>query len=1064
MAQYDINLREYWRILKKRKFIVVVTAVVLGLFSTTFAILKAPTPVYVSSCSIKFERETTVEGLYAKTISWSGGDDIETQVSVITSFPVFQEVAKKLGLISKEAMGGEDTLKPHVVALVEDLQSKVEVARQNYTNILDISVSDTSPVFAQRLANAIGVAYREWHSRNQMKRTTEAIHYIEDQLKNVREKLRQSEDAFNTFTQQNQLISIDLQGENLLSRSQEVEADIRKLGDENRELEGLLKRVEEFIRDPSDTRHNFYSAKANAQYQAANDSLVELYLKRETLLQDFTVQHPEVIANSRKIGETTGKMAVLLRLQIKDNLNKVGDLENELAQVDHKTNTLMEKKLEYNRLKRNVELHSDMTALLERKQQEAMIRQAEKPEEVTIVKPALLPTRPINPPKTAATGAMGVLIGLVLGLVTAFIVETFDTSLGAIEDVEETLGTQVLGVVPHADIRDIQESLAERRPDREKEKGLLQTVHLVSHFSPKSMIAESFRALRTNIQFKDTEKTLGSLAITSASPQEGKTLVSINLSIAMAQAGVKTLLVGSDMRKPMLARVFGVEITPGLTDILLGNYPWRDTIKTVTDLIMGKMSLDEVMMTPGLDNLNLITAGSIPPNPAELIESKRLTDFIEEAKEEYDLVIFDSPPILSTADAAILGSKVDGVLLVYRVGSVSKGLLKRATTQLEQVKCNVLGVILNGMKPEISPDFQDFKYYKYYYSYGEGSETKRPGEKKGLFHFFREAKADRKARREAGREGKTEPGASGPRAGKKGSSLRLYLLAMGALFLIGGLLWQNGVIDPIGMFVSKGAADKGADRAVVQRKPIPVPVSGAVPKSPAVSIAETPREAQAERRRGVPPPETIRASTEEESGKAGEDARTNLSRRVTRKEEDRGKGDNAAAAPSPPAEDIAAGASPLPSGEEGPSYPYSLYLGSFRSRERAEKAVSRYVGDGLSTYWVKMDFGEKGIWYRAFAGYFATRKEVESLIERQGLTEAEVKKTAFAVLVGTFSDPGSAEGKLGELRDLGYSPYVVKDTKGADRLYVGAFVTRAGAEIQHRELTDRGVSGEVVTR
>jgi len=106
----------------------------------------------------------------------------------------------------------------------------------------------------------------------------------------------------------------------------------------------------------------------------------------------------------------------------------------------------------------------------------------------------------------------------------------------------------------------------------------------------------------------------------------------------------------------------------------------------------------------------------MPPNPAELVESKRLRKFIEEAKEDYDLIIFDSPPILSTADAAILSSKVDGVLLVYRVGTVSRGLLKRATSQLDQVKCNILGVILNGLKPEISPDFQDFKYYKHYYS------------------------------------------------------------------------------------------------------------------------------------------------------------------------------------------------------------------------------------------------------------------------------------------------------------------------------------------------------------
>ena len=281
---------------------------------------------------------------------------------------------------------------------------------------------------------------------------------------------------------------------------------------------------------------------------------------------------------------------------------------------------------------------------------------------------------------------MGVIIGLVLGIIIGFTVETFDTSLGAIDDVEETLGTQVLGIVPQADARDIREGVEEKYPEEIKESTAKQLVYLASHFVPKSMMAESFRALRTNVQFKDAEKKIESIAVASTSPEEGKTLVAINLALTMAQAGMKVLLVGSDLRKPTIDKVFGVEMTPGLTDVLMGNYPWRDTIKTVTDIIMGQMSPDEVMMTPGLDNLHIITSGPIPPNPAELIDSSALNDFIKEAKEDYDIIVFDSPPILSTADAAILGSKMDGVLLVYRVGTVSRGLLRRSTAQLERVQ------------------------------------------------------------------------------------------------------------------------------------------------------------------------------------------------------------------------------------------------------------------------------------------------------------------------------------------------------------------------------------------
>nr|WP_245168272.1 CpsD/CapB family tyrosine-protein kinase [Desulfobaculum xiamenense] len=228
------------------------------------------------------------------------------------------------------------------------------------------------------------------------------------------------------------------------------------------------------------------------------------------------------------------------------------------------------------------------------------------------------------------------------------------------------------------------------------------------------MVAESFRALRINVQLFCKEKGLRTLAITSATPQEGKTVVSANLAVSMAQAGKRVLMVGADLRKPMVSEAFGVDIHPGLTDILLGNYAWRDAIKTVTDLMIGEMSIDEVMLTPGLDNLHLVTAGTMYSNPSELIESKLLSEFVEEVRSEYDIVIFDTAPVLSTADLSVLGPLVDGVLLVYRVGSISKELLKRSTVELSRVRSNLIGVVLNGMREGETPDFQDFRAFKYY--------------------------------------------------------------------------------------------------------------------------------------------------------------------------------------------------------------------------------------------------------------------------------------------------------------------------------------------------------------
>jgi succinoglycan biosynthesis transport protein ExoP len=1150
LAQYDINLREYWRILKKRKFVVILITIVLGLFSTSFAILKAPNPLYTATCSIKFEKETTMEGLYARTITWSGGDDIETQITVIKSYPVFQRVAQELGILQRKGeKGGE--LKQDVARIAEGLQSKVEVERENLTNILHIRATDSSALFAQRLANSTALTYKELHAEEQMKRTTEALRYIREQLTAVREKLRISEEEFNKFSQKNQLISLDLQSEVLLARSQEIQNEIRQVREDKGELQGIAIRLKQFIKDPNGSGHDFYSTKATAQYQGTNDSLVSLLLKKDTLLEDYTPYHPEVVAISRKIIENARKMGILLELQLTGLEKKEIELKKELETVDHKTQVLMDKKLEFDRLKRRVDSYNDMTALLERKNQEALIRQAEKPEEITIVKPALTPTAPINPPKTMATGALGILIGLVLGIVIGFVVETFDTSLGAIEDVEETLGTQVLGIVPQADAKDIREALREKYPDGIKESSEKKLVYLVSHFVPKSMMAESFRALRTNIQFKEAERKIETIGIASTSPEEGKTLVAVNLAVTIAQAGMKVLLVGSDLRKPAIDKVFGVEMTPGLTDVLMGNYPWRDTVKTVTDIIMGQMSTDEVMMTPGLDNLHLITSGPIPPNPAELIESERLTAFIEEAKKEYDVILFDSTPILSTADAAILGTKVDGVLMVYRVGTVSRGLLRRSTAQLRQVKCNIMGVVLNGMRPDVSPDFQDYKYYSYAYAYGAEEKHRKRGESKRLFSLIgkkREPKTGEEQRIPAGEEGARlrDKGAKGRGLNKR----KAFLLLVAVALLTGGVLWQSGIIDPFkhqdrtasikkdevgsagkkkrspkravqgkpktvsqkpkralpgtkgqrqvkksisgSHAVTKPLTDErkpivkeGASKKVLLKKPAKIgskqgpavaaehDVKNAIPSQNKIlkrpserqpqDISPGPRPLVVEKKAPIvsrPPPPKEDASKKPIEGKPATSAQP---RRPLTAKKTQPQPVPVAPKSAPTSKPVVVTKASAPTAET-PSHPYSIYLGSFRTLDRAKKAVSQYSKRGLSPYCSKVDFREKGIWFRVFAGHFQDRRKAKQFKKRHRLREGTVKKTAYANLIGTYKDSSELEEKHLSLRRSGYFPYVIKGGDGESRLYVGAFITREGAEQQYHDLKSRGIQSEIVKR
>lgn len=714
MEQYDVNLREYWRIFKKRKVVVLVATALLGLASGVFSVFLGPPPLYESICSVQFNREQPVQGLYEETLTWNPETTIQAQISLMTNYQVMQEVAARLGWIPQGLT--PERIQEHTgyAQIIDALRQKVRISRERNTNIINISVTNSDPRTAQLAADTVALTYRDLYLQDQARRQKKALSYLEEELDKTRVELRQAEDEFNEFTRRNQLVSIDLQGEGLLTRMRELQGRRQEAEAARAELGELVGRLGRFVENPAGYGSDLFSNYANKEYETVRGQLVEELLKRESLLEEYTFNHPTVIALNRRVVETARKMIVVVQAQRANLVAQVERLDRDHAEVERKINELMERRLTYDRLKRRVESTNAQVALLEEKNREAALRQAEKPEEVSVVKPAFLPSTPVNPPKVVPIASIGLFIGLIIGMIAALVREAFDTSVGATEEVEETVGAKVVGVIPDEGIKEIREMLREERARGSEGSALRYSMHLVSHFVPKSMVSESFRSLRINVQFLGKERDIKTLAVTSSTPQEGKTVVSSNLAVSMAQAGKRVLLVGADLRKPMVSEAFGVEISPGLTDILLGNYSWRDAIKTITDLMVGEMSIDDVMSTPGLDNLHLITAGSMYSNPSELIESKLLGEFLTEVRGEYDVVILDTAPILSTADLSVLGTLVDGVLMVYRVGGVSKELLKRASGELVRVKSNLVGVILNGMKAGATADFEDFKAFKYY--------------------------------------------------------------------------------------------------------------------------------------------------------------------------------------------------------------------------------------------------------------------------------------------------------------------------------------------------------------
>lgn len=726
MAKYDLNLRDYWRILRKRKFIAIFTTVALGGFSFLFSILAQPIPLYQATSSVKVEQTGSLTGLYIQTVSWSQTDYIQTQAAIIKSYYVMETAAKRLGLIPPHLSSEELRAYREYQNIILNLRKNLKTEQEGYSNIINIIVTSQTPAAAQAAANTIAQVYKEHHFLDLNKRTTEAKKFIENQLTTVKEKLRNTEDAVQKFREKNNLISLSSQTSSMLGQITALQSQYEKALVDYQLINNVDKLLEKAVDEPLTTKTSYYINEASSLYKSLNDRLVQLMLSRDSLLLVYTENYPQVVEINKQIQEIVTNMKAQLTSQKRRIGESIQTLKEKIGEMDRQIKVLPEKGLELARLEQAVGVNNEVYTLLEKKYQEALIKEAEKIEEVEIVKPALEPTEPINPPQKAAAGLVGTLIGLILGVVFAFVVETFDTSLAAIEEIEELTGVHVLGIIPYVTVHEMKKTLLQESAEEMDDRTAEKYSRIVAHFAPQSTLAESYRSLRTNLSFAGLERDIKTIAFTSSSPREGKTTVVINLAVTMAQAGSKVLIVDGDMRKPMVSSVFGIDQVPGLSDVILGKVSLDETTRSVTDFMTGKIRIEDIMKTPGMDNLYILTSGINPPNPSEIAGSVRTAALFEQAKSEYDFILIDSPPILSATEAAIYGSMADGVVIVYRVGKMGSAVLKRAKAQLDNVKANITGIVLNGLKADISPDFTRQDYYKYYYY----SEEKEGGKKR----------------------------------------------------------------------------------------------------------------------------------------------------------------------------------------------------------------------------------------------------------------------------------------------------------------------------------------------
>jgi capsular exopolysaccharide synthesis family protein len=680
----------------------------------TFIITPPPKITFKARSSVRVTESNTMQGLFVQAISYSRWNNLETQAKIIRSLPVVALTAQRMGLVDSTLTEKEIINSPQQVSVVNDMIGEILTQQVGKTDIIDIIITTNSSEKARLFANTLAEVFVEYSLKTKNQQVDQATDFIGNQLDLYKAKLEETENQLEAFKREN-LDKISLADNNTFALQQELDEIVK----ERRMLELQLAQMNNRLLDPDETAIDWISEyRTDLTMVDLNSKLINLEIEKETLSLYQTPNSPEIMDLETQIQRIIKDIITEFDGRLEVLTEREAELEERLSKFP--MNDVI-----YNRLQRELKINEEIYSLLRTQYQEARIRQSERIQEMSIVERATYALEIPEGGKWSKT-VLGLIVGLLLGLVVAFIMKTLDTSIGAIQDVEEYLKTTVLGVIPHFDKEEVKARILKNNPQAEKDQYLDFHSMLVTQFRPKSPIAESYRTLSTNIDFLRLKREgANQFVITSTTMQEGKSTTIANLAIAMAQMGHRTLLVGCNLRRPTDYKIFGLDMGPGVKDISLGLIHWRQAVRNINDIALGKMSVTEELIRDGAwSRLNIITCGAIYHNPTEIFSTPKMAEFLRESKEEYDVVLIDCPPVLPVTDAAILGSKVDGVILVYQVGKIARGALKRAKAHLETVNAEVWGVILNDFKAEISGFAPDTAYYGKYYG-GDAEEYRR---------------------------------------------------------------------------------------------------------------------------------------------------------------------------------------------------------------------------------------------------------------------------------------------------------------------------------------------------
>ncbi len=686
----EIDLLDYWRIIVKRRW------TILGFLGIVFAVVLVATlltpSTYRAATTLQIDRDTIqvvqVEGL-APIESPADKDFYQTQYELLQSRSLAQRVVAELDLAHDPVFARMREpsplgrligfLKPgkpagdpdSEAALVQAFSGGLSIEPVRNSRLVRVQFTSPDPVFSAKVANAIAAGFIASNLERRVDATAYARNFLEERLQQLKLKLEDSEQKLTAFAQKEQIVNIDDKQSLVSQQLGAISAALSEAQKERIDAESKYKEQAGTAADAlpavlqSEVIGNLKQKRAelNADYQD----------KLQILKPDFpTMQrlHSQIAEIDQQLASETSRIKGSVKSAYDAAVAKEGMLSARLNELKAAVLDLQHRSIEYNILKRDADTNRQLYDGLLQRFKEVGVAGGVGTNNISVVDTAVPPTSRYSPRLTLNL-AIAILLGLFGGVLLALLFEHLDDTVKTPDDVERQFGVPLLGIVPKT-----------------------ATAPLKSLADPRSAFSESYRSVRTALQFSTDKGVPRVLLMTSSSPGEGKSTTVVALAQHFAELGKRVLVIDADLRNPSMHKLFGLDGSVGLTNYLAGERRPLSTLQATKTRL-----------------LSCMCAGPLPPNPAELLAGPKMLSLLSLAAEKFDQVIVDGPPVLGIADALLLSNVVSGTILVVESGAIRRDYARAMLRRLYSARARLLGVILTKY---------DIKVAGYGYGYGYG--------------------------------------------------------------------------------------------------------------------------------------------------------------------------------------------------------------------------------------------------------------------------------------------------------------------------------------------------------